>query len=295
MTDHTHRHSFSTCKICDGPLKWNAGVTADGLPLTKCLNCGLLFVREFSVGGDNYADFDLGWYYTELASDKSKFSSGLNLMRTWLEANGRTLENQKILDVGCGDGYFLSRCLDLGMTAAGFDISPEVAAYAEQRGLKVFSDLKDIKDTFTLITLFDVLEHMVNPLEELLQLTKLLDDGGIIFIEVPRKCLADYYLSILDIFGIARNNRVSQEHLQLYSDKSLRILMERTNLNIIYSQNKTSLSWGGSSGLTQYISNIGIRSKALNMICANLVRILLKANIFGKNKAIILATNTATH
>lgn len=263
--------------------------------MTKCLNCGLLFVSEVPDIVDNYADFNLEWYYNELAGDKSKFTYGLDLMRSWLKTTGRKLENQKILDVGCGDGYFLSLCLDLGMTAYGLDISPEVASYAERRGLKVFSDLKEIKDTFDIITLFDVLEHMTDPLQELSQLTQLLNDKGIIFIETPRKCLADFYLSILELFGIASNNRVSKEHLQLFTDKSLRILINRTMLNSIYSKNKTSLSWGVSAGLNQYISNIGIKSKPLNKLFANLVRIFLKANAFGKNKAIILATNTAAH
>jgi 2-polyprenyl-3-methyl-5-hydroxy-6-metoxy-1,4-benzoquinol methylase len=286
----TYRHSFTNCKICGGALNVKNRVTVDGLPLATCANCGLLMVKDIPEWHPEAETASVETYYSEIATDKSKFSHALNLIDSCLSPSRRPLGDHKILDVGCGDGYFMSYCRDRGITAYGYDILPSAVALAQRRGLTVYSDLNQVKEKFDVITLFDVLEHMENPVQELLALAQLLRDGGLIFIETPRKCVVDFYLSILEFFNIAHNNRVSREHLQLFSNESLRILTDKVGLKICNFESKTSLSWSGEKGFSTYISNVGIKWQPANQFLSYLVQLLLKANIFGKNKAILVAT-----
>jgi len=291
MLDNIHHSiSYKTCKICDGPIRFKSRETADGLPVAECLKCGLLFVQNVpdkKLG--NETDEFLDKYYIEIATDKSKFHYGLNLIKYYLDSQNRKIKGQRLLDIGCGDGYFISLCQNLGIESYGYDISPAVVNYAKRKGLKVFTGLDKITDKFDIITMFDVLEHMENPRRELEDLTKLLKDNGLIFIDTPRSCLADFYLSLLELLGVARSNRVNAEHLQLFSNKSLQILIDKIQYKIILFENKTGLSWGGAFGISQYINNIGI-IKPLNWFITIIVKLLIKIQLFGRNKAIILAT-----
>jgi len=285
--------SYKTCKICAGPIEVKSRKTVDGLPMAECLNCGLLFVKDVSIKQlRSDTDESLDEYYTEISTEKSKFNYCLNLIKSFLDHQNRKMAGQRLLDIGCGDGYFISLCQNLGIDSYGYDISPAVVDYAKRKGLKVFAALNKITDKFDIITMFDVLEHMENPRCELEDLAKLLKDNGLIFIETPRKCLADFYLSILEVLGVARNNRISAEHLQLFTDNSLQKLFDQLPYKIIFIKNKTSLSWGDTEGISQYVNNIGI-PKSLNWFVAIIVKSLIRINLFGRNKAIILATKNA--
>jgi 2-polyprenyl-3-methyl-5-hydroxy-6-metoxy-1,4-benzoquinol methylase len=288
---HKSLVSYLSCKICDGTITLESNRTVDGLPLARCRNCGLLFVRDIYEKKPRIDEIShLEKYYTEIATDKSKFDYGLNLINIYLNSQNRSLINQKLLDVGCGDGFFVSHCNMLGIKASGYDISAAVVTMAAKKGLEVFNKLEEINEKFDIITMFDVLEHMENPRNELKSLANLLKPNGLIFIETPRKCLADFYLNILEKLRLAKNNRVSAEHLQLFTNKSLEILIDKIHYKIINFENKNSLSWGGLKGMSKYVENIGISFKPVNRLIVMLAKLLIMMNIFGNNKAIILVT-----
>ena len=46
-------------------------------------------------------------------------------------------EDAPLLDIGCGRGEFLELCKENGINAMGVDLNPEMAAYCNERGLKV--------------------------------------------------------------------------------------------------------------------------------------------------------------
>jgi SAM-dependent methyltransferase len=76
-----------------------------------------------------------------------------------------------IADFGCGSGKFLAACNYAGLTATGFDFSPEAISTCQQQGLKAevlpgmaFEKLPGAEDVpYSHITSFHVLEHLDNP------------------------------------------------------------------------------------------------------------------------------------
>jgi len=71
----------------------------------------------------------------------------------------KSIKFKNLLDVGCGNGSFLTRFKD---NAKGIDISPKMVEIAKQKGLKVeCKNLEQIEEKFDLITAIgDVLNYL---------------------------------------------------------------------------------------------------------------------------------------
>jgi SAM-dependent methyltransferase len=94
----------------------------------------------------------------------------------------RDLGVAKILDFGCGFGQFLQMCQLFGLEAIGVDRSQ---ARRSGSGLSIFAELDEVQGNFDAITLFEVLEHLDDPLATLETLRSRLNLGGMIIVEVP--------------------------------------------------------------------------------------------------------------
>lgn len=80
----------------------------------------------------------------------------------------------KILDFGCGAGYFVKVANDFGFDAVGCEASKKLRTFSNQVfNQKNYELMDDINDQFDVITAFDVIEHL-HPLENRSILTKLL-------------------------------------------------------------------------------------------------------------------------
>ena len=97
-------------------------------------------------------------------------------------------EGKRLLDVGCGGGYFLRICAKLGATVQGLEPNAIAAAQARQQGFPVFNGMLDDFDSvdrFDFITANQVLEHVPDPVSTLAKMKSLLAPGGMIWLAVP--------------------------------------------------------------------------------------------------------------
>lgn len=94
-----------------------------------------------------------------------------------------------LLDVGCGNGQFLSLALSAGWQVTGFDLDQKAVNIARSHGLDVrcggFETLPQESDCFDAITVGHVIEHVYNPKELLANCYRLLKPGGYFWIETP--------------------------------------------------------------------------------------------------------------
>lgn len=94
------------------------------------------------------------------------------------------LDNQKVLDFGCGGGYILSAYNNIDKY--GVEINDSAITEAKSNGLKVFKFSKDLPSNFfDLIISNNALEHCDNPFLELKELYRALKPGSKICIAVP--------------------------------------------------------------------------------------------------------------
>lgn len=102
----------------------------------------------------------------------------------------RLVSNGKILDVGCGVGYFLKEANEAGYEAMGIEIS-EVAVSTGRRRLRVNILCGDFithpfdDRSFDVVTLWHTFEHLADPRTALEKIRTVLRPQGLLVIGVP--------------------------------------------------------------------------------------------------------------
>ncbi len=96
----------------------------------------------------------------------------------------------RLLDIGCGYGFFLKIADEKSWKAVGVDLNPNGIAYAKERlGVNaVLGDFRDVRfpdGSFDFVTLWNVLDHTPDPLELLLEVHRVLKEDGRVFIRTP--------------------------------------------------------------------------------------------------------------
>ena len=114
-----------------------------------------------------------------------------DLRRTAAFVNALRPEGGRLLDVGCGAGDFLVTMSRLypPWQLAGIEASPQAADYARERGLSVaHTTLEDARETnapVNVVTLWNVLEHLADPVAMLRRIEQWLAPGGFLCLAVP--------------------------------------------------------------------------------------------------------------
>ncbi len=94
----------------------------------------------------------------------------------------------KWLDVGFGNGLLMTTCEEYGFEPVGIDLRQIAVDKMKQLEYEAHCmELKNYKqfNSFTVISMADVLEHMPYPREALSHAHKLLIPGGVLFISCP--------------------------------------------------------------------------------------------------------------
>jgi SAM-dependent methyltransferase len=160
------------------------GINQDStVPLRQCEDCGFQFFDPALAGNSLfYQLLESADYY---CPDRPEFR------RTVRFAIRRKVQN--VLDVGCGAGGFLDMARQAGLQTFGLELNPNAAEKARAKGHRIFDRLlhelpADARpEGFALITLFQVLEHLADPVGTLKEAATRLKPGGYISIAVPSR------------------------------------------------------------------------------------------------------------
>ncbi|MBI1846969.1 MAG: methyltransferase domain-containing protein [Candidatus Rokubacteria bacterium] len=160
----------------------------------------------------------------------------------------------RLLDIGCGFGFFVRLAAAAGWNATGVDVDPTAVAYARTRlGIAAFvgdaCQLPVADASFDLITIWNVLEMVGDPLSLLREAARLVRPSGRIFIRTPneRFHLASFRLAhALD----GRRRRPCQTpafatfvfHATSFSRRTLPIALARTGLELESIHNSPPIS-----------------------------------------------------
>jgi 2-polyprenyl-3-methyl-5-hydroxy-6-metoxy-1,4-benzoquinol methylase len=91
-----------------------------------------------------------------------------------------------ILEIGAGGGWNLLPFLNAGAKVLGIDYSPTLTKLGNKHGIPMKQgSISDISGEFDIIIMNHALEHFLNPIESLRQISQHLKNGGVIYIAVP--------------------------------------------------------------------------------------------------------------
>lgn len=218
-----------TCNLC-GHADTEPHLTKDSIGVVRCRHCGLIFAEKMQHHDDlikHYSDDYFEPYLkTELVHLKKRFSKRIKEIKALVFPGS-------LLDVGCGAGFFLKLAAETGYAIQGVEISQYAADYARNKlGLAVFLGELDAAalpaESFDVITLWHVLEHVRDPRAFLAQVHGLLKDRGLLALEVP-----NIGSSAARVCGTDWELMSPKEHFYYFAPATLRRYLKEAGFSIV--------------------------------------------------------------
>jgi SAM-dependent methyltransferase len=141
----------------------------------------------------------------------------------------RPSEEQRVLDIGCGNGDWLALIQETGWQAGGVEPDAIAAAQARDRGFDVRSSVEDWLDSpgsFDFVTMSHVIEHVHDPISLLRAAYDLLRPGGRIFLATPNIDAIGHSL-----YGRHWRGLEPPRHLVLFNRTSLSAALSRAGFS----------------------------------------------------------------
>ena len=192
------------CPVCGGqPYSLVRAVGA--YRVLACGDCGLHYAEPMKGGDEAWyggtADYEAALGSEAAATMRHVYADRLETEgeeAIWLGPNHLAFlarlpgRGGRLLDVGCGEGTFLVAANPHYAEARGIELDPRAAEHAERRlpgavrRLRV-EELDDEAGSYDVVTLFEVLEHLEDPLGALVACRLLLRAGGTLVVSVPHR------------------------------------------------------------------------------------------------------------
>ena len=224
------------CRICNSEKLFFL-LEKNNFRIDKCAHCGLVQVRNAPSKEEIVAIYDKEFFdihYTNWQNDQNKIRDEYSKFDYRLREIERKVEKRGIiLDVGCSFGFFLDVARGRGWQTYGVEVSDFAAQYAmKELGLEVIktplteSNLR--KKFFDVVTMWNVIEHLENPCENVDYIHKILKDNGLLVLTTGN---VESYVA-----KIQRKNWrmfMPPTHLFHFSPKSINYLLKKCGFNVI--------------------------------------------------------------
>lgn len=221
------------CYNCDSS-KISTSFVVNRFRHVRCKNCGMVYVNprlKETITHDLYHEPPYQEFYKIKLIPSIDYRKNVLAVRKFEQIAHYTKKPGKVLDIGCGLGEVLSVFQENGWNCLGIEFNEFAANYATEKfHLNIIN--KSIYDfeaseKFDLIMLWGVLEHFYNPQKILKKIFELLNDDGLLVIEVPS---AD---SILVRYYERTHNMVDRiiegdRHIMLFSVRGFQEMLEQT-------------------------------------------------------------------
>lgn len=152
----------------------------------KCRSCHLIYVNPI----EKASKIKEGYFQMTSIDASIIRESRLSATESQVGLIKQYKNGTCLLDIGCGEGFFLFNASKAGYTAKGIELSQDAVAYARREfGLDVeakpLEEMQLPENYFDVVTVWQVLEHVPFPLMILKEVHRVLNPGGMLVITTP--------------------------------------------------------------------------------------------------------------
>lgn len=144
------------------------------------------------------------------------------------------VQKWRLMEIGCGSGVLLKAAIDRGWQANALELSPELAAIARRANPTAQITVTNVLDytdgagDYDAVMALDVLEHVLDPTRMMLNCAALLKPGGLLLLQTPNTGSLRHRTQ-----GKSWEMRDPQQHVNLFSPRGLRGLLDRTGFEVV--------------------------------------------------------------
>lgn len=257
---------YERCPLCNSNIKlFRAPRDSGGKTwhIYRCVSCEVAFLNPMLEGAELDSYYDSDYYGPE---HQRLHGAGESLIPLFRRARAKRIKklippHGAVLDVGCGRGIMLAILQREGFKCVGVERSETSARSAKLAGVEVFAgDLQDVpfeRESFDMITYWQVLEHIENPLQALKRSFELLKPQGKLLLQVPN---VDGFQSLL-----SRDHWFHLDpprHLWHFNARSLDYLAQKCGFSLL-KRSHFSLEYGPFGILQSLMNMMGIKRDSL--------------------------------
>lgn len=239
-------------------------ITGDVFRIERCPDCGLVRTIPQPKAGDLVRYYPPGYYGRGVRYPLflQRFLDGIYTRRARHLEQRCSGRHGKALDIGCGPGWMLDKLRARGWEGIGTERDDESARFARSElGLEVLTGENVLEDlpsnSFDLVILWHVLEHLAEPAREIAEISRLLRPGGIALLAVPNFGSIEARLAGPRWFHLDVPRHLS--HIEL---PTLRSLLDRSGLEIM-SAGYFSPEYDVFSAVQTSLNMLGLRQNML--------------------------------
>jgi SAM-dependent methyltransferase len=224
------------CAIC-GEHKTQHLYEKSGYGIAACERCGLVFANprapEAAILGRYSGEYFWNEYLPSLGAPNGNFDLADFDARhaAMLRMIAERSAGRRLLEVGCGAGFFLKAAERAGWQVEGIELSEEAARFASERlQLPIRRERAEAAGiapgSFDVAAMFDVIEHLFDPRSVLEATARALTPGGVLVVSTPNFDALSRHLLGVDWAVLS-----PLEHVYYFTEDSLRRLLEASGFS----------------------------------------------------------------
>jgi 2-polyprenyl-3-methyl-5-hydroxy-6-metoxy-1,4-benzoquinol methylase len=220
-----------------------------GYAIARCERCGLVYANPRAPHDKILARYSREYFWNEYLPSLGVTDGRYDLgqfdlrYRAILEMIALRTAGRRLVEIGCGAGFFLNAAARAGWQVEGIELSEEASRFATDRlDLPIRRERAEnaqiAPGSFDVAAMFDVIEHLFDPRAVLSAAARALAPGGTLVISTPNFDSASRFLLGIDWAVLS-----PLEHVYYFTEASLQRLLETTGFTDVRFV-RTHMMWG---------------------------------------------------
>lgn len=244
---------MTTCPLCRASFQPDAHVRwrKDGFDIVRCPSCALLFRSQLPTVDDLAEIYAVDYFkggdaqgYLDYVADEDVHRLAA---RRRLDLLARFVGPGALLDVGTAAGFFVDEARAYGWEARGIDVADSMLEWGRRElGAELahgtLADVDVPSGSLDAVTMWDYLEHSLDPVADLERAHDLLRTGGVLALST-----GDGDAPVARLSGSRWHLLTPRHHNYFFTEQTLRRLLDQTGFD------RLSLSHAGSRYPLRYL------------------------------------------